>query len=416
MIASYRKPFNTRFRQEAYDSLLAYLDAQSGTHVDFRVAETPCFFPKVLLDTVVAAGEQLTQQLLSSPDYLAASTAAIPEAYRLLSASAHPHFMTADFGLVQEPDGAYAPRLVEMQAFPSVFAFQNLLGNSYKEFFQMESSLTPYLGGHTEDSFWKLFQQVVVGDHDPSEVVLAEIHPEGQKTLPDFLLTSQKLGIPVVDVTRLTVERKGGRTQLYYRDETAGGHGRLKPIRRIYNRVIVDELIQKQIKLPFDYRDDLQVEWAGHPNWYFQISKFSIPYLRHKTVPEAVFLDEWLRGGGSERLHSDREQLLLKPLFSFAGKGIVFAPSDEELASIPGERQRDYLVQERVKFAPVIETPFGGTQAEIRVLYLWPDATAGKQGKMEPVLSLVRLGRGKMMGVDHNRDQQWVGASAAYSV
>jgi hypothetical protein len=416
MIARYRQPFNEHFDESKYRAMLAHLDARAGTHVEFRVAETPCFFCKTLLDTIVCAGTALTQQLLADSTYMDASLAAIPEVYRLPSSSDHPHFMTADFGLVQQSDGSYAPRLVELQAFPSVFAFQDLLGNAYKQFFQMDSDLTFYLGGHTEDSFWRLFREVVVGEHDPDEVVLAEIHPEQQKTLPDFLLTSRKLGIPVVDVTKLTATRTHGRTQLYYNDGSGKGEGRLRPIRRIYNRVIVDELIQKQITLPFDYRDDLDVEWAGNPNWYFQVSKFSIPYLRHETVPEAVFLDEWLRGGGSERLHGDREQLLLKPLFSFAGKGIVFAPSDEELASIPVEKQRDYLLQERVNYAPVIETPFGMTQAEIRILYLWPDGTAAHPGKMEPVLSLVRLGRGKMMGVDHNRDQRWVGASAAYSV
>ncbi len=414
MIASYRQAFNAQFDEARYRAMLGHLDAHSGTHVEFRVAETPCFFSRRLLDSIVAAGIEMTHQLLADREYMTASLAAIPADYRLPGRSSHPHFMTADFGLVQQIDGSYAPRLVELQAFPSVFAFQSLLGAAYKQFFQMDPALTFYLGGHTEESFWKLSRQVVVGDHDPSEVVLAEIHPGQQKTLPDFLLTSRKLGIPVVDVTKLTAVRTGGKTQLYYNDETGGG--KLRPIRRIYNRVIVDELIQKQISLPFDYREELDVEWAGNPNWYFQISKFSIPYLRHESVPEAVFLDEWLRGGGSERLHGDREQLLLKPLFSFAGKGIVFAPTDEELASIPVEKQRDYLLQERVTFAPVIDTPFGMTQAEIRVLYLWPDAIKGAAGKMEPVLSLVRLGRGKMMGVDHNRNQQWVGASAAYSV
>ena len=420
MIDSYRQAFNAEFEQRKYDALLTQLDQACGTHVSFRIAETPCFFPKTLLDTIVTAGVELTQQLLDNPAYLAASHEAIPAGYRLPSSSAHPHFMTADFGLVQRADGSYAPRLVELQAFPSVFAFQALLGNAYKEQFQLDGRLSGYLGGHTEESFWKLFRQVVVGEHDPLEVVLAEIHPEQQKTLPDFLLTSQKLGIPIVDVTKLTATRVGGRTQLHYMDESIRGGARLRPIRRIYNRVIVDELVQKKIKLPFDYREDLDVEWAGHPNWYFQISKFSIPYLKHETVPEAVFLDDWLRGGGSERLHGDREQVLLKPLFSFAGKGIVFAPSDEELASIPEDSRHEFLLQERVTFAPVIDTPFGRTQAEIRILYLWPDVTAGnaagKPSKMEPVVSLVRLGRGKMMGVDHNRDQQWVGASAAYSV
>ncbi len=410
MIAHYRQPFNARFKPEMYQGLLAHLDRNSGTHVSFRVAETPCFFEKALLTRIVETGAALTRRLVDDPTYLAASLQAIPAAYRLSSVSRHPHFMTADFGLVRESDGSYAPRLVELQAFPSVFAFQNLLGRAYKDYFNLDPALTSYLGGHNDESFWQLFRQVVVGHHDPAEVVLAEIHPEEQKTLPDFLLTSRALGIPIVDVTKLVATRGGGRTCLHYKDE----QGSLRPIRRIYNRVIVDELIQKQIKLPFDYREELDVEWAGHPNWYFQISKFSIPYLEHETVPEAVFLDDWLRGAGSARLHADREQLLLKPLFSFAGKGIVFAPSDEELHGIPAENRHDYLLQERVHFAPVIDTPFGPTQAEIRILYLWPDGTPEAPGKLQPVLSLVRLGRGKMMGVDHNRDQRWVGASAAY--
>jgi hypothetical protein len=316
--------------------------------------------------------------------------------------------MTADFGLVRNEDRSFAPRLVELQAFPSVFAFQALLAEAYREHYAL-GPLGYYLGGHSESSFWELFRTVVVGAHDPSEVVLAEIRPYEQKTLPDFLLTSQRLGIPIVDVTQLVATRSGGKTQLHYRHE-----GRLLPVRRIYNRVIVDELIQKGIELPFDYRDDLEVEWAGNPNWYFRISKFSIPYLKHPSVPEAVFLDDWLRGAGSAAVHGDREQVLLKPLFSFAGKGIVFAPSDEELRSIPADRQHEYLIQERVNFAPVIETPYGPTQAEVRILYLWPDGGPDAKAKMEPVLSLVRLGRGKMMGVDYNRDQKWVGASAAY--
>jgi hypothetical protein len=179
------------------------------------------------------------------------------------------------------------------------------------------------------------------------------------------------------------------------------------PIERIYNRVIVDEVVRRQVKLPFDYRDDLQVEWAGHPNWYFQLSKFSIPHLDHPTVPAAVYLDEWFAGVGRERLPPDREQWVLKPLYSFAGKGIQFAPSDVELKSIPMSERHDYLLQERVRFEPVIRTPEGMTQAEIRVLYIWPDGKA-----MTPMTSLARMGRGLMMGVDHNRDRTWVGGSA----
>jgi len=409
MIAALRRPFNRDFPSSAYPALLDDLERRAGTPIPFRVAETPCFFPGPLIEEMVEAGCALTDQLLSSPEYLTASLGAIPAAYRLSSDSAHPHFMTADFGLVRTEDGAYAPKLVELQAFPSVFAFQDLLAQAYREHFQLDPGLETYLGGHTESSFWGLFRQVVVGEHDPAEVVLAEIRPQEQKTLPDFLLTSKRLGIPVVDVTQTVAIREGSSTRLFYRAE-----GRLVPIRRIYNRVIVDELMQKGIQLPFDYRDDLDVEWAGHPNWYFRISKFSIPYLRHPTVPESVFLSDWYEGAGSERLHGDREGVLLKPLFSFAGKGIVFAPTEAQLGAIAPEERGGYLMQERMEFAPVIETPFGPTQAEVRILYLWPDSRNERKGKMEPVLTLVRLGRGRMMGVDHNRDQQWVGASAAF--
>ena len=407
MIPSFRHSFNDRFQQATYHELLADLDRRSGTHVSFRVAETPCFIPRALLNEMVEAGSSLTYQLLADASYLAASLDVIPPAFRLASDSAHPHFMTADFGLVRDQDGRLSPKLVELQAFPSVFAFQDLLGRAYKDHFDLDPTLSGYLGGHDEDSFWRSFRNVIVGDHDPAEVVLAEIDPGGQKTLPDFLLTSRRLGIPIVDVTRMVAVSSGGRVRLSYENK-----GKQVPIRRIYNRVIVDELIQKRIQLPFDYRDDLDVEWAGHPNWYFRISKFSIPFLKNATVPESVFLDAWFRGEGSGRLHGDREQILLKPLFSFAGKGIVFAPEDRELAEIPEAMRGEYLVQERVRFEPVIETPFGATQAEVRILYLWPEASE----RMEAVLSLVRLGRGKMMGVDHNKDQQWVGASAAYAV
>ena len=404
MITKWRLEFNQQYIEAAYVSLLAELDRRSHTKISFRIAETPCFLSLSMLEELASAGNDLTQQLLSNPAYLAASLTAIPEKYRMPADTPHPHFMTADFGFVREADGSLSPRLVELQAFPSVYALQVLMGEAYQDAYQLNPGLAFYLGGHTSETFWNLFRQTVVGGHDPSEVVLAEIHPYEQKTLPDFLLTSEHLGIPVVDATELVSTRENGRVRLSYK--TASG---LRPVRRIYNRVIADELIQKNIQLPFDYRDDLDVEWAGHPNWYFRISKFSIPFLKHKCVPEAVFLDQWLDGAGSDRLHHDRGDVLLKPLFSFAGKGIIFAPTDDDVAAIPAASRHEYLVQERVNFAPTIETPFGPTQAEIRILYLWPDG-----GSMQPVLSLARLGRGKMMGVDHNRGQKWVGASTVY--
>jgi hypothetical protein len=406
VIPSLRQDFNSRFRPETYRHFLHSLDACVRTHVGFRVAETPVFFPRELLDEMASIGAVLTHRLVNDREYLAKSTKAIPEAYRAADETPHPHFMTVDFGLVRESDGKLSPRLVELQAFPSVYAYQFVLAENYRSSFALDPTLNAYLGGHTEASFWKLMQRVIVGKHDPENVVLLEIDPMHQKTLPDFLVTADRLGIRIADIAELVPEdRLGKLPRLCYRDGK-----RLVPIHRIYNRAIVDELIQKQIQLPFDYREHLDVEWAGHPNWYFHISKFSIPYLDHPCVPPAVFLDEWLAGKGRDRLPTDREQWILKPLFSFAGKGIQFAPSDEDLHGIPARDRHNYLLQQRVRFESVIDTPHGPTQPEVRILYLWPDG-----GDLEPVLPLIRLGRGKMMGVDHNRDLEWVGASAAFT-
>lgn len=405
MISSLRQDFNRRYRSEDYPRLLDRLRKAVGAPIEFRVAETPCFFPAELMQQASATGSELTSMLVSNSSYLGASARAIPEAFRMPNETPHPHFMTADFGLVRAAGGKLELRLVELQAFPSVFAYQSVLSQAYRETFELDETLDGFLGGHTETSFWKLYSQVILGGHEPENVVLTEVDPYHQKTLPDFLITARQLGISIVDISELVrVAQPGGSPKLFRRDR-----GRLIPVHRIYNRAIVDEIVRRAIHLPFDYREPLDVEWAGHPNWYFHVSKFSIPYLDHPAVPPAVFLSDWMNGKGRDRLPSDRESLILKPLFSFAGKGIQFGPTDEDLLSIPDSQRGNYLLQERVHFEPTIETPYGPTQAEIRILYLWPDG-----GDMDPVLSLLRLGRGKMMGVDHNRDLQWVGASAAF--
>jgi hypothetical protein len=399
MLQPYRDQFNAQFTPAKYTELLARLAQLTRSPIEFRVAETPCFFPQSLLNQLAEIGATLTYQLLDNPAYLQASNQTIPEQYRVPNENPIPNFMTVDFGLVRTPDGSLTPKLVELQAFPSIFGYQDLLSNQYIETFHLDPNLNCYLGDITEKTYWNLLSDVIVGDHDPENVVLLEIDPAHQKTLPDFHVYEDKLHIATVDIAKL---QKQGNRLFYQRN------GRDIPIHRIYNRAIVDELQRKNIQLPFDYRDPLEVEWAGHPNWYFRISKFSLPYLNHPSVPKAVFLDDWFAQRNLEGLPPQRENLLLKPLYSFAGKGIQFAPTDEDLQSIPAADRHLYLLQERVAFEPTIKTPHGSTQAEIRIMYLWPDG-----GGLQPVISLVRLGRGLMMGVDHNRDRQWVGGSAA---
>jgi hypothetical protein len=424
LIAALRDAFNAGYKPDYYRELLERLDARAGTKVEFRVAETPVFLPLPMLEEMAQAGARLTQRLLDWPEYLAAARASIPERFLVAGDSGHPNFLTADFALVRNERGELASRLVEIQAFPSVYAYQAMLNEEYARVFGLPGSLGYFLGGLDRDGFWSLFRRTVLGNHAAENVVLTEIDPLHQKTLPDFLLTAKALGIAVVDIASLVPIGN----KLHYRD----GAGRLVPIHRIYNRAIADELMAREIMLPFDLTHAWDVEWAGHPNWYFLISKYAVPWLSlpsgenqpesDSVVPPAVFLDDFLGGKGLDRLRAagvdmpageDGDlvygNLLLKPLFSFAGKGIQFAPSRAELEAIPEAERRNYLLQERMQFVHTIETPHGLTQAEIRILYFWPDG-----GNLTPVLPLVRLGRGKMMGVDHNRNQEWVGASAAF--
>ena len=419
MIPEFRTRFNQRFRPADYASLLALLERHCGKRVDFRVSETPIFVPLSMLEEMAAAGAELTHSLIGDRGYLASARQAIPAGYRVAGETPHPHFLTADFSLVLDLDGKLTPRLVEIQAFPSVYGYQEALCSAYREVFELPGTLGTFLGGLDEASYWDLFARTVLGGHDPVNVVLTEVDPGNQKTLPDFDVTARRLGIAVVDILSLeAIENK-----LHYRNRAA----QLVPIHRIYNRAIADELIARNLRLPFDLTHGWDVEWAGHPNWYFLISKFSIPWLSqpaasHPVVPPAVFLSDFLEGTGRAELlakgvrlplqigpETVYSELLLKPLFSFAGKGIQFDPTQAQLELIPAGRRRDFLLQQRMHFVPTIETPHGLTQAEIRILYLWPDG-----GSLTPVLSLVRLGRGKMMGVDHNRNQEWVGASAAF--
>jgi hypothetical protein len=402
MIPSLRKPFNANFTPEKYRAFLRRMDDACGSHVNFRLSETPCFFPKSLLERMAADGKDLIRQLVESADYRAHSNQSIPDEFHVPNEPEHPMFVQVDFGLVRDAHGELQPKLVELQAFPSLYAYQPALAESYIEVYGLEDQvpggardkrpLNYFLGDLDNNSYRDLLHRAIVGAHDPDNVILMEIHPQEQKTLPDFLLTEKLLGIHTVDIE--AIKKQGSR--LYYER-----NGNRIPIKRIYNRAIVDELQRKNVKLSFDWRDDLDVEWAGHPNWYFRISKFSIPYLKHESVPKTWFLDRL------ENIPDDLQNYALKPLYSFAGLGVVIAPKKEDIDAIPPEKRSEYILQERLHFEPVIETPFGLTKAEVRVMYVWLD-------ELRAVLTIIRMGRGLMMGVDHNRNMEWVGASAAF--
>jgi hypothetical protein len=394
VVPELRQAFNQSWTEAKCHDFARRLETRTGATLDFAISETPCFFPQSLMTSLAGTGLDLVNQILGSAEAMAAANAIVPERYQGPGAEEIPTFLQVDFGLVRNRDGVIEPKLVELQAFASLYGFQLAVAEAYRDAFALPSSLHLFLDHLDAARYHALLAKAIAGAHDPHEVVLMEIEPHKQKTWPDFVVTEQMWHVRAVDTA--DVKREGRR--LYYRRD-----GRLTQIKRIYNRVIPDELERKRIQLPFGYGDDLEVEWAGHPAWYFRISKFSIPWLNHPAVPETRFLD------GIESLPVDRDRYLLKPLFSFAGGGIIFAPTDAQIAGIPMSERKNYILQERINFTPVIETPAGPTQAEIRIMYV-RDASLGR---LVPVLPLIRMGRGKMMGVDHNRGLKWVGASAA---
>ena len=391
MIPGFRKEFNDSFTPEKYQALLNLMEQRSGTAVKFRVCETPCFFPQSLLETMADYGVELVQQL-DTPEYHRASDRAIPPEFNTPNQNPQPLFVQVDFGLVKNLDGQLHPKLVELQGFPSLYSYQPMLCESYRQIFALDERLRHLLGGLDPDSYRKLLRRAIVGNHDPENVVLMEIDPLQQKTLPDFLLTEKSLGVRTVAITDI---KKDGR-RLWY-----AANGKRVPIERIYNRAIVDELVRKNLQLAFRFTDELDVEWAGHPNWFFRLSKFSLPYLQHRSVPKSWFLDR------VEHFPDDLQNYILKPLFSFAGLGVLIEPKPSDLTSIPLEQRSQYILQERMHFEPIIQTPFGLAKAEVRIMYIWLDEPV-------PVMTIIRMGRGLMMGVDHNRNLEWVGSSAGF--
>jgi len=387
LIPSLRQQFNRQWTPEKYRRFLELIEQRSGVATQFRHSETPCFLPAPLIEKMARYGREMVAQLLADADYQRASEAAIPERYRVPHEAAVPLFVQADFGL----DANLEPQLVEIQGFPSLYSYQPVVAECYRDAYGLDAALSTLLGGLTLDEYHRLLRRAIVGDHDPANVILLEIDPARQKTRCDFMVTERLFGVRTVDVREL---RKDGNRLWYDRD------GRQTPVERIYNRAIVDELERRAVAMPFDFRDDLAVEWAGHPNWFFRLSKFSLPYLHHPAVPRAQFLD---RVDGFD----NPERYVLKPLYSFAGLGVVVGPTAEEIAAVPRVQRSQYLLQERVDFVPVIETPEGKAKIEVRIMYIWLD-------EMKAVNTIIRMGRGAQMGVDHNKNLNWVGGSAGF--
>lgn len=386
--ARLRSAFNAQYPPERYEQFLSAIETRAGERPKWRVSDTPIFFETPLIEKMARYGKELLPQL-TAPTYRAAAAKAIPAEFRVPSRDEHPTFIVVDFGLVEGPDGRLEPKLVELQGFPGLYAFAPVLADAHIAAHGLDHGLTPFLGGLDRKSYASLLKRAILGNHDPENVVLMEIDPSNQSTSIDFTMTEKLAGVKAVDIREI---KKDGRELYYERD------GRRISIKRIYNRAIVDELVRRQISSDFRFTDDVDVEWAGNPNWFFEISKFSLPFLKHESVPRSRFLDQ-AADAASEVLESS----VLKPLFSFGGNGVNLHPTRADIDAIPQDQRWQWVLQDRMRYVPFIETPFGMTKAEVRIMYIWLE-------ELIPAISYVRMGRGEMMNVGKNKEG-WAGST-----
>jgi hypothetical protein len=397
MVPELRRAFNAAFTEEKYQRLLAGLERAAGFPVDFRVSETPVFLDAPLAGRLADAAHEVLAAV-TAPGYLEASRRAVPPELSVPGAEGRPPFLQIDFALTRGEGGELVPQLIELQGFPSLYGFQWLLDREVRRAFPgaVPEGWATYFGGLDEAGYVASLRAAILGGEDPESVVLLEIDPDHQKTRVDFAATGRLLGIAAVDPR--DVAERGGRL-VYLRN------GREVPIRRLYNRVILDEATRRGLDLGHLFRRDLSelgVAWVGHPNWFFRISKFSLPFVASRYAPPAHFVSDLAT------YPEDLENYVLKPLYSFAGLGVELGPTAERLRSLA--RPEEFILQRRVDYAPFVETPDVPAKAEVRMMFLWDE------GSDRPLLvnNLVRMSKGAMMGVDFNKDRTWIGASLAY--
>ncbi len=391
----HRARFNATFTPERYARYCADLTRRIGAEVGFRLAETPAFLSDAFRIACEDAARALVAQL-SEPARIARMRESLPERWTFANETALPSCAVVDFAAVRRPDGTFEPKLVELQGFPSLFAFQVMQRDAWAhEFDPGDDDWTCWFGGRSREEYIALLGRTIVGDCDPRTVVLLDIDPANQKTAADFLATKTLFGVDALDPRALIVRGR----KLFRRDAA----GRELPVERIYYRTIADELEWRALTLPFDPRDELDVQWAPHPNWFFIWSKSSLPYLEHPSVPRTRLLSE------IADLPSDlSEGYVLKPLFSFAGVGVNLAPTRDDVEAIPAHARSGWCLQEKIEYGPAIAAADGGdVKLEMRMMFLRPDDAP----RLELATNLCRLSRGAMLGVDYNKEKTWVGSS-----
>ncbi len=394
MIPGIRDLFNKNFSEKKYTQFLTDLNSKHPGAIDFRVAETPVFIPKDFTQKIINACESIVD-VIAKPGFKELTNRAIPKNENVPNENEHTDFIAFDFGICENEQGEYEPQLVEMQGFPTLFGFQAYYPKVLEKHFDIPQNFSSYLNGYNESTYLQLLLDIILNGYDPENVILLEIKPHQQKTRIDFYCTQDYVHIPIVCLTDVIQEGK----KLFYKKED-----KKIEIKRIYNRIIFDELAQVKNSLGkvVDITQPLEVEWVPHPNWFYRISKFTLPLIHHPYVPQTFFLNEL------KEVPADLENYVLKPLFSFAGQGVIIDLDKKDIDKV--KDPENWILQRKVKYADIIKTPDVPAKAEIRIFYFW------EKGKPRPVAvsNLARLSKGKMIGVRYNKDKDWVGGSVAY--
>lgn len=393
MINQLRKNFNEAFQVERYNQFLDWVADQHQYRPPFRIAETPIFIPDQIRDQLIEACEEMVDVIVR-PDFKEKSERALLAGQTVPNETPHTTFLQFDFGICEDGNGGYIPQLIEAQGFPSLYFFQDFIANAYRRFYDIPDQMTHLFGGYDSNSYLTKLREIIVGDCNPEEVILLEVEPEKQTTAIDFIVAKQALGIEICCVTDL---KKEGKDVYYFKE------GRKIRVRRIFNRVIFDELIKRDdLKREFYLTQEANVEWIGHPNWFFRISKHTLPLLKSRYVPHSLYLNE------VDQIPDDLHNYVLKPLYSFAGTGVIINLNRFDIESITDPE--NYILQRKVSYAPMVPTMDDPAKLEIRMMLLW------ERNAPRPYLvnNLVRLSKGAMVGVRYNKDKSWVGGSVGF--
>ena len=388
-----RDKFNKNFTEEKYRNYMNSIDAVSPGALDFRIAETPIFIPKDFTKKMLDACEDIID-IITAPNFITLTDRSIPDDVKVPGDEGHAECMVFDFGICENAAGECEPQLIEMQGFPTLFAFQTYQSEIAAEYAELPANYSSYLNGYTKETYLELLKEIIVGEDNLEEVILLEIFPEQQKTRIDFHATKQLLGIETVCLTKLKAEGK----TLYYLKT----NGEKQTVKRIYNRLIFDDLQQQEnLSEIIDLKKEYDVRWFPHPNWFYRISKFTLPFIDNPYVPETFFLNEIT-------MPVNLNEYVLKPLFSFAGMGVVIDVTQEDIDNISDPE--NWILQRKVNYAPIILTPDEPAKAEIRLFYFWKE----EWERPVAVHNLARLSKGKMIGTRYNKDKTWVGGTIAF--